>query len=284
MSTDWEELENRCYEYLKQKYGKFASIEPFGKADSSKADIKISTKSSGEFFVEVKASNSQCCQFVLFPNEDTEQFDFSRQNRVPLSENCKAIISYMNERYKTYCKVGKKGIPVSVDCSVLYGLVNDFYSEKNVKFFITEGNTLILFPIEKFSDFFDIKAFYRRKTSGSSEPNESNNNKEIAQGMSTQNLVGTIEYKKVGGKTRCFLHTDADLHKKRLECVEHTYQFKDNNYSKAITKRYSNVFEVRRLSNTSNPNVICQLSLKKHTQSKEDTLIFENMICVKGFY
>ena len=61
MANAWEELENRCYEYLRYMYGDNNSIEPYGKPAAF-----------DEFFVEVKAGDSQCCQFVLFPNEDTE--------------------------------------------------------------------------------------------------------------------------------------------------------------------------------------------------------------------
>lgn len=43
-----------------------------------------------------KSGDSQCCQFVLFPNEETKQFDFSKRNKVPKSDNCKRIITYMN--------------------------------------------------------------------------------------------------------------------------------------------------------------------------------------------
>lgn len=61
-------------------------------------------------------------------------------------------------------------------------------------------------------------------------------------------------------------------------CEEHTYQFKDNNYSKPLSKSKKYVFEVRRLSNTSNPNIICQLSLKKIVQDKKDLQVFEDIM------
>lgn len=281
MANTWEELENKCYEHLKRMYGYNNSIEPYGKSDSTKADIKIEPATSDEFFIEVKARDSQCCQFVLFPNENTESFDFSKRNKVPLSDNCKRIISYMDSLYKKYHKVGKKGIPVDVDSSTLYGLVQDFYSVKKVKFFMTEGTDIIIFPSDHFSDYFAIEAFYRRKTSGSAEPNESNNNPEIIQGLGEEDISGIIEYKSVGGKTRCFLHTDTYIHKRKMICEEYTYQFKDNKYSKTLSTSKKYVFEVRRLSNTSNPNVICQLSLKKTSQDKEDLQVFEN-IMIKG--
>ena len=278
MANAWEELENRCYEYLRHMYGDNNSIEPYVKSDSTKADIKVEPAASDEFFVEVKAGDSQCCQFVLFPNEDTESFDFSKRNKVPLSDNCKRIIAYMDGLYKKYYKVGKKGIPVEIDSSTLYGLVQDFYSVKKVKFFMTEGTDILIFPSSSFSDYFTIEAFYRRKTSGSAEPNESNNNAEIMQGLNEEGISGTIEYKSVGGKIRCFLHSDTYIHKRKMMCEEHTYQFKDNNYSKILSKSKKYVFEVRRLSNTSNPNIICQLSLKKTVQDKNDLQAFEDIM------
>lgn len=41
MEDAWEELENRCYKYLRCMYWDNNSIEPYGKSDSTKADIKI---------------------------------------------------------------------------------------------------------------------------------------------------------------------------------------------------------------------------------------------------
>lgn len=43
MANAWEELENRCYEYLRRMYGDNNSIEPYGKSDSTKADIRITS-------------------------------------------------------------------------------------------------------------------------------------------------------------------------------------------------------------------------------------------------
>lgn len=275
MASAWEELEDRCYEHLKRFCTNGCSIESLGKSDSTKADIKITTASKEEFFVEVKAENAQCCQFVLFPDDKAKKFVFSKQNKVPLTDNCKKIIEYMDARYATYCRVGKAGIAVNVDKATLYGLVNDFYSAKNVKFFMTEGAGLIIFPAEKFAEYFDIEAVYRRKTSGSAEPNDTGNRSEIIQGLLDEGISGILEYKSSDGKTRCYLHADVQLHKQRMLCPEYTYQFKDNSHAKKVKKQKEYVFEVRRLSNTSNPNVICQLRQKSGAQSQEDLKAFE---------
>ncbi|MGL4332903.1 MAG: hypothetical protein ACRCSR_08960 [Bacteroidales bacterium] len=67
---------------------------------------------------------------------------------------------------------------------------------------MTEGNNFIIFPVDKFHEYFEIECFYRRKNSGSAEPNEDNNNSEILQGLTDEGISGTVEYKIVGKKLR----------------------------------------------------------------------------------
>ena len=277
MAKAWEELENKCFEHVKSSFGHAAVIEAYGKADSTKADIRVAAP-SGDFFVEVKAKSSQCCQFVLFPDDETGSFEFSDRNKVPLTPSCQKIIDHMNQNYDKYSRVGKKPIPINVESSVFYGLVDEFYSAKNVKCFMTEGEEIMIFPAAKFPEYFEIAGFYRRKNSGSSEPNEAKNHAEIIQGLADYGIEGDVVYQSVSGKIRCLLHTDAKLDGQRMMCDEYTYQFKDNPHSQKVTKQKQHVFEVRRLSNTSNPNVICQLTLKKHQQDKDDLAAFEALL------
>lgn len=278
MAQNWEEFENECYEQLKSLYNEICELEAYGQSDSTKADIKVITNNNNKFFIEVKDKNSQCCQFVLFPNEEKRCFDFSDKNKVPLTENCKSIIEYMGNHFDKYKKVNTNGLPIDVDKRILYGLVHDFYTAKNVKYFMTKGREYIVFPINKFSEYFDIKAFYRKKRSGSSEPNKKNNNEEIIQALNEEKIDCDLEYIKVGNKTRCFIHTDQNFDKIRLICDYYTYQFKNNKYSRMIQKNRNYIFELRRLSNTCNPNVICQLTLKKDIQEQEYLKTFERTI------
>lgn len=278
MAEKWKKFEKECYKQLENLYSGICNLEAYGQSDSTKADIKIITKNNNEFFIEVKDKKSQCCQFVLFPNEENRCFDFSYKNRVPLTENCKSIIEYMNNNFDYYKKVSKKGLPINVNKEILYGLVNDFYTVKNVKFFMTKGKEYIIFPINKFSEYFDIEALYRKKKSGSSEPNEKNNNNEIINLLNDEKIDYCLEYVKVDKKTRCFIHMNQNFAEIRLIGDYYTYLFKDNDYSQMLQKEKSYVFELRRLSNTSNPNVICQLTLKKDIQEQEYLKSFERTI------
>lgn len=274
MATRWEKLERDCFQHLKKTYQHICSVIPFGKSNSTKPDIQIITSSGKDFFVEVKAKSSQCCQFVLFPNPEKECFDFSVDNRIPFFDSHKTIIQHMDENYIKYHTVGETGIPIDVDKSVLYQLVYDYFKYKKVKYFMTENN--IIFPLEDFSNYFDIAAFYRKKTSGSSEPAITKNTTELTDGIKANSISGTIEYKKIDKKRRCFLHSDLYVHTKRIILEEYTYQFKDNDYSKTIPRLMKYAFEIRRLSHTRNPNVICQLTLKNNEQNETHLKTFEN--------
>lgn len=278
----WKKLEKDCYKYLLTKYTGGFSFTAYGESDSTKADIKVTFENESNFFIEIKGNDSQCCQFVLFPNEETEKFDVSEGVKSPDTENRKAIISYMDERYDQYCKVGTTGIPIDISTDILYGWVSDFYTAKNVKFFITKGREYIIFPLSKFSEHFDICASYRKKKSGSNEPNKNKNSAELEVGINENSLEGIFEFAFIGDKNRCFFHTDSNnLHKKRMVCPYYTYLFKDNEYSKQVTLQKGHVYEVRRLSNTANPNAICQLTLKTRNQNSDDLLAFENELKIE---
>lgn len=277
----WENFEKDCFRYLSDKYSGDFSFESHGEHDSTKADIEVVSSEESKFFIEIKEDSSQCCQFVVFPNDETKKFEISTGVKSPDTQNRRDIVQFMNERYKRFSKVGSKGIPIDIDKDVLYGWVDDFYTSKKVKFFITKGEKYIIFPISSFSYYFDICAFYRKKRSGSSEPNKDNNYEEIEAGIKENSISGDVEFAFVGNKNRCFFHSNSNIEKQRIVCPNYTYQFKTNGHSKKIKAKNDYVYEVRRLSNTNNPNVICQLSLKKKRQEPTDLLMFEKDLANK---
>lgn len=270
----WKEFEKQCYLHIKNRYPQIKNVIWFGKSDSSKADIKIITQSDKEFFVEIKEPSSQCSQFVLFPNEDTKSFDFSRSNKSRMTESCKKIISVMNDSFDTLCKVRTAGMPIDVEKKLLYEWVHDTYSQKGVKYFITKKDDYMIFPLESFGDYFDIAAFYRRKACGSSEPNFARERTQIINGFKAAHIHGSIICSNASKKERCFLATDMQLNAVRVICDRYTYQFKYNEYCDSIAAKSAHVYEIRRLSNTSNPNFICQLTLKNNTQDPDDLADF----------
>ena len=90
------------------------------------------------------------------------------------TEACKTIIEYMEKNYSRYYKPTQSGIAIDVTADTLYNLVDEYYSSKLVKFFMTKdyNGNYIIFPAAKFKNYFDITSCYRKKKSGSSEPSE----------------------------------------------------------------------------------------------------------------
>lgn len=277
--SKWKKIEHECYEYIKNTYSEIVEVKAYGQSDSTKADIQIIKKNGNDFFIEVKSGKSQCCQFVLFPNTETQKFDLSAKNKGPDSVNKDKIISYMNNDFEKYKQVDSTGIPIPIEPDILYGWVTDFYNAKNVKYFMTKGRDYIIFPIEHFADYFDISAVYRRKGSGSSEVCKSNYPR-LLNGILNKKLKGALDFQFINEKLRCFFHSkESSLCKERIE-DENTYLFENNEHCNNALKltSYSHIYEVRKLSRTNNPNVICELKLKKRIQEKSDKKSFENEI------
>lgn len=279
--ANWEKFELECYEKLKKDYSKLAKILPHGKSDSTKPDIEIVLPNGENFFIEVKSKKSQCCQFVLFPDDKTKTFHFSEQNKMAKTDACKTIIDHMEKNYSHYRMPTQSGIDINITTDTLYALVNEYYSAKLVKFFMTKdyNDNYIIFPTAKFKNYFNITSCYRKKKSGSSAPSEIHIS-EIEQALTDYSIKGSVNISTID-KPRCFLTTDDNtLHNERLICTDYTYQLKTNEHSKMLIDPHmlAYIYEVRKLSNTNNPNVICQLSLKNIHQDADDLKSFETIL------
>lgn len=277
--SNWEELENNCYEKILETYGKLAQILPHGKSDSTKPDIEVILPNGENFFIEVKSRNAQCCQFVLFPEDATQTFRFSDRNKTVKTAACMKIIKHMEKNYAYYHKPTQSGINIDIDTDTLYDLVNEYYTSKLVKYFMTQDKNgyYIIFPSERFKNYFNITSCYRKKKSGSGEPREPQI-QEIREALDDYFINGTVDIVELD-KPRCFLACDNKaLHNEKLICTDFTYQLKRNEHSKKIFTNSSlpDIYEIRKLSNTNNPNVICQLELKNVQQDENDLKSFSN--------
>lgn len=124
-----------------------------------------------------------------------------------------------------------------------------------VKYVISYKNGFVIAPIRKFGEYFDISATYRIKKSGSGEPAKrdmpavKNKIQEIC-----TDAVFSINDKKL------FVKTNAVVSRKKFVIGKYTYYFSDKG---------NNVYEIKRLSNTYNMNVIFSIKLNKK-QDPED--------------
>lgn len=250
MST-WEEFEIDCTNFLIEQFGEYAKFTHQGRSDSTVPDIKVETKKNKQFYIEAKHSPAQCGQFVLLPNVETRQFEYSRLNSTEINEFSQVIIDHMNNNFEEFKEAGTAGKNIDFDnCqNVFNSWIIKTYKDKGVKFFITNNNVIL--PIEDFSEYFNVSAKYRIKRSGSSSVGSGNIDKVIEYLKST---FSNIELKTTYDKV--FIYTNDNLHNQRFIIGKNEFM---------ISKRENN-FEVRKLSNTFNANVIFSIELKTNKE------------------
>ena len=78
---------------------------------------------------------------------------------------CIRIIEHMEKNYDYYHRPTQNGININIDTDTLYNLVDEYYSTKLVKYFMTQdkNGNYIIFPSAKFKNYFDITSCYRKK-------------------------------------------------------------------------------------------------------------------------
>lgn len=253
----WEIFEIDCTNYLNNHFGEYASFERRGGSDSTVPDIYVTTESGRNFYIDAKRSSAQCGQFVLLPNEETRTFDYSTGNEMPIDEYAQSIIDHMNNDFDTFSAAGTKGedIIMANSSDIFLNRVINHYRHKGAEFFITKGFTIL--PIENFGDYFNITAKFRIKRSGSSDVGKK------SFGILTE-YIRTIDYVITNVSYRdakLFVTSPQQLHDRRFSFNDREYMF---------SKKDGNEYELRKLSNTFNHNVIFSIKLKSSVSGISD--------------
>lgn len=259
-----EEFELRCYEYLKRLYKtKETDFHLEGGMNSTKSDIAVIKNGKIHFYLEVKDASAQSGQFVLLPDEENEVFVFSPRNRSEPNEMTNIIIDYMNSNFQRFNNAGTAGQSLSIDPGVFAEWIIGHYKTKNVKYVISCDEDYIIFPIRKFQKYFNIIANYRVKKSGSGTPAK----KDISDvKQMIKDYYDTAQFSCKGKKL--FVNVPERIDKDRFIIGRYTYY---------LSKQNSEAYEVRRLSNTYNMNVIFSIKLIQ-TQDMSDLVEFESDI------
>ena len=248
----WQDFERDCLKYLYENFNEYASFEAIGGSDSTVSDIKVNTFNNKEFFIEVKHSPAQCGQFVLIPDETNNKFIFSSKNVSKLTSTTQTIIDYMNDNFLKFKNAGTKGLMIAFPSSdkIFSKWIIEYYKSKNTKYIISNNYTI--FPIDQFNDFFDIKCTYRVKKSGSSSVGMSSKDS-ITEYI---NKLKLPNYKSSFNNGHLIIFTSKNIKNQRFVYNNRTYMFSDK----------SGCFEIRRLSNTNNANVIFEINLKQNNK------------------
>ncbi len=252
--SNWEKFEKECVKYLDSNYGDKVRFELIGGSDSTLSDIKVKEKN---FFIEAKMSKSQSGQFVLLI--EGNEFIYSSKNKGEINEFSSLILEYINENFSYYKNVGTGAMDIDLPTEYFSSWIENHYRRKNVAFIITKyRNQFVILPISKFSDYFNIKASFRKKTSGSRELP-----------------------KKYFDRINDFFGDNCVMEGKKVYLVSSKYRDK---YQKdfgdikiQLSLKKCGRYEIRVLGNTKNPNVIFSIECVKGSQAK-DLLVFRSSI------
>lgn len=253
----WKKFELDCTDYLNKTYGnKFSHL---GFSDSTVSDIKF-CDGKKSFFIEAKMPSAQSGQFVLLPNFEERKFEFSLKNKSKIDDNVTFIIDYMNENFDSFANAGTKGLDINLPQSLFSNWITNIYHQNGVKFFITKGTDFIIFPIEKYQDYFNISCKYRIKKSGSSG---------IPKYLQHDVLRIIRQHDPSCTPNDSFeIQTLKNLDK---------FSFTIGNNDFLLKKKSENLYRVRKLSNTKNANVIFSINLVQE-QNECDLKTFIDMI------
>lgn len=240
--TNWIEFEIECTNYLNKRFGAYAHFIHQGGADSTVPDILVESNHGNSFYIDAKHSPAQCGQFVLFPNISSRTFEYSKQNANRINIYAEKIIEHMNQQFDEFRNAGTAGkdIIMENDSYIFSNWIIQTYKEKGTEFFITNNHTLL--PIERFHEYFDVSAKYRIKRSGSGNVGKSRL-------TSVLNYIESHDYAITDSHIeddKLFVTSNRSLHNLRfiLEKYEYMFSQRDTEY------------EIRKLSNTYNANVI----------------------------
>ncbi len=247
----WEKFELDCTNYLSKTFGDYAKFIHQGGSDSTIPDILVKTSLGNTFYIEAKETPAQCGQFVLLPDIQNQQFTYSDKNISSINVYSREIMNHMNRYFEEFKEAGTSGKDIIMPNGeeVFADWIIHYYKDKGVRYFIT--NDFVILPIDHFRSYFNITAKYRIKRSGSSSPGRALTvyfSRAFQNGEYDEFCVTDVF---VEG-TKLFVKSNIELHNKRFYHLNYEYMF---------SKR-DDRYELRKLSNTFNANVIFSITAK----------------------
>ena len=246
---NWLKHEEECFEYLVSEYSTGrVSFDIRGGSVSNESDIAVNVDGHPAFYIEAKMPGSQCGQFVLFPDEASGRFVYSLRNRSPKTAAVDAIMLAMDREFDKYKVPSTKEL--GLDKNLYVNWIVEYYASKGVRYFITRSNGFVIFPIERFGEYFDVSAVYRIKKSGSANPAQ-RDVEPIRRLLENDGLqYGNLHF--YDGK----LYVD-------IGCGRETFKIAGGSVDFFLRKERGGRYVVTKLSNTNNANVIFSISLKR---------------------
>lgn len=256
-----EKFELECLNYLIKNFEtKNITFKNNNIYDSTKSDIEVIMNGISKFYIEVKDSKAQSGQFVLLSDDKNKKFIFSPRNKDVPNKFTNKIISQMNKHFEKYNLAGTSPQTININSNLLMKWIVTHYKNRNVKYVISKKSEIFICPIEKFSKYFNVRANFRIKKSGSTEPSYKDF-KDITDILRNKFNIIDIYVKTVNGKKKIFVKAPMPFSKIKFNFKNYNYYFSPQNQESH--------FEIKKLSNTNNRNVIFTIETKRDQQNSD---------------
>ena len=257
--SNWEDFEKECCEYLNATYGNDNIVfKHQGASDSNAPDIKVSNNGIDQFNIEVKMASSQSGQFVVLMEGD--KFVFSSANKSDVND-AKLFIEEMNLNFEKYKNVAKGAIAIDMSKDTYAKWIIKHYKNKGVEYIMSKSkDEYVIFPVEKYSEYFELECTYRVKKSGSR--NVAKKYKDSLVEYFAENKV------KYDGKYLVVETNNIYKHKSKFDCNGVTFCFSD---------KTDDGYKITIPGKTENPNIIFSIKLLRK-QDEKDLKLFKGSL------
>lgn len=266
-TAEWELFEEECLNYLSNNFSNNCiTFNRKGSTDSTELDLSILKGNLEVGKIEVKMPSSQAGQIVVLIKEN--KFIYSNSSKSPYDLYIDTIINHLNNNFKHYFEVGSKGIPIQLDSEIFYSRIINYYKVyKQCDYFITgnlENHCKAIFKTEDLKEYFDIKCLLRRKRSGTTSLSNKHLEKyyDFIKNTLEKESIKVINQMKEGAKTLINLDKSLNKEQQYINCGDFDIYLSPQ-------KHQENTYQLKKRSNTNNPNIMFELILNKKLLSNE---------------
>jgi hypothetical protein len=258
-TPDWEHFEIECTNFLNSKFNKLGfNFIRKGSTDSTETDITISKNSVELASIEAKMPNSQAGQIVVLIEND--KFVYSQASVAPNNIFTQSIINYINDNFKKYNNVSTSSIKINLDEDILYSRIVEHYTNvKKSAFFITgdiKTRHKAIFKCNELKKYFAISAVLRRKRSGTSDlPKKYRDSHlpKIDEFLSNKSIYITNMAEK---NNKLYITLNKEIKETSSQYIP------CEDFDIFLASESGSTYRVKKRSNTNNPNIMFELSLK----------------------
>ena len=272
----WKKSEIKTKNYIIKKISEWSKINSEfkkistkykGGSDSKAKDLEIWKNNKNIFNVEIKENVFQIAPFVIIPNHAKKKFFLGDVKGKKNIERTREINEYMNKNFDNYKKPTKKGLILKCSDEKMYKCIDGFLEYRNDKYIACKiDNTFKIIHYKQFKNFFPVRAKYRNKLSGSSNPSQKSKNK------LEEYVKDNFYAKDVKFEDEKFLFKSSinNLFGKKFVIDSYKYFISK--------KKYKEFYRITKTSKTDSETVLFEISMKDKNKKDNINLFKKDLI------